>query len=244
MASARTPGHLAESNQSAGFKQPIQQLRGVTNFGIRSRPLGSGTIQITAGTASPGVNTVTATVNGVAISGVVDWITSHTATAQDLAQSINATTGHNYVATSSTDTVTVMQRTSGAITGSLAATVAGDVTTTDTDFSNDTDTWTEHVGGDTFDGDLYYELGFSSALITNITDADDMLLVDINLYCDGQAFQYWMGGMRGNAAASALIQGLPVATVTWEKVEWMGAGVTMTIKLAADEELLYKVRYI
>lgn len=245
MGNVRTLGHLAESNQSGSFKDAIQQLRGVTNFGLSSRLLATGTIQITAGTADPGVNTVQAFVDGVAISGIVDWITSDDATAQDLAQSINALGGsHNYVATSATDTVTAMQRTGGAIAGPLAATVAGDVLTTDVDFSGATDAFTEHVSGATFDGTDFHELGFTPSVLRDLTNPSDALLVDLNIFVDGQAWQYWMGDIRADAAAAAIVQGLQVATVVFELVEWLGAQSSFVIKLASDEELLYKARYI
>lgn len=264
MASPRTPGHLAESNNTgAKFKDSVSAHRGMSMIGLRHRPLATGTIQVTAGTADPGVNTVTAVVGTEAISVTVDWVTSHTATAQDLAQAINDAAldisagglGHNYVATSATDTVTVRQRSSGAITtGALDGTVAGDVTTTDVDFSIDTNTWTEHVSGATMDGDLYYELGFSGDLlfasdIGTAANGDalvpgDIMLVDVRIHVDGQAWAYYTGGLRANAAASALVQGLQVADGAAELIEWLGAQGRLIIKLAADDELLYKARYI
>lgn len=249
MADPRITGELAVSGKQTSLEHGIQAYRGVTQLGLRSRPLASGTIQITAGTADPGVNTVQAFIGTVAISAVVDWITSDDATAEDLAIAINVhaaiTTTNNAVAIVSTDTVTVRQRSSGA-EDALSATVAGDVTTTDVDYSIDTDTWTEHVGGATFDGDQYYELGFDASLIYDgdLSDAANIMLIDTRLFVDGQAWQYWMNGIRANAAASALVQGLPVATVVWELIEFLGAQATFIIKLAADEELLAKNRYV
>lgn len=253
MASARTAGHLAESNSSGTFKEPIQAYRGTTNFGLRHRRLGTGTIQITAGTNSAGVNTVRATVNSINISAEVDWTTSNNATAALLAVAINLGANgadggavHNYVATVSTDTVTVRQRSSGAVTGALAATVGGDVLATVVDFANDTDTWTEHVSGAAFDGDDYYEIGFDSALIwtADLAAAGDILLIDTRFYVNGQAWQYWTNGFRAIIAATALEPGIPIATVTFELIEWLGGGGLLVFKLAADSTLYYKARYV
>lgn len=250
MANARTPGHLGESNNSGTFKDPIPFDKGLSHHGLRTRPLAPGTIEITAGTLSAGVNTVTATVNGIDISAVIDWGTSHAATATALGVSINAfangATPHNYVATVAAAVVTIRQRTSGAITGALAAVVGGDVTTTDVDFTIDTDTWTELVSGATQDGNEYYELGFDGGLVYDgdLAGSDDMFITSIEILVDGQAWAYYMNGLRANATASALVPGAPIATAVFEKVEWLGAQANFIIKLAADEELLYKARYI
>jgi len=103
----------------------------ISNFAI-------GSVEVTAGTSSAGVNMITdVTVNSVSVMATanVDWTTSHANTAQLLADSIN---GHF----SSPDYIAVVE--SGAVcrifaqvagTGPsgfvVAATVAGDVTTTD-----------------------------------------------------------------------------------------------------------------
>ena len=251
MADARIPGTLPVTDKLASLEHAIQAYRGTTNFGLRTRPLATGTIQITAGTSSAGVNTVRAVINSINISAAVDWTTSHSATAALLAVAINAQANdsslpHNYVATVSTDTVTIRQRSSGAITGALTATVGGDVLATVVDFSIDTDTWTEHVGGATFDGDLYYELGFDPTLIYDgdLSDAANILLVDTRIFVDGQAWAYWVNGFRAFLDATALVQGLQVATATYELIEWLGAQATLIIKVASDEELLVKNRYI
>lgn len=251
MANPRIPGTLAVTGKQESMEHGIQAYRGTSNLGLRSRPLGTGTIQVTAGTLSAGVNTITAVVNSVAISDVIDWGTSHDATAAALAVSINAFANgagadHDYVATVTTDTVTVRQRSSGAIVGSLTATVGGDVTATVVDFANDTDTWTEHVGGATFDGDLYYELGFDSTLIYagDFAARADIMLIDTRILVDGQAWEWYMNGIRANAAATALVQGVQVATATYELIEWLDAQAQLVIKVVSDEELLVKNRYI
>lgn len=250
MADPRIPGTLPVSDKLRSLEHAIQAIRGVTNFGLRVRQLGEGTIQITAGTSGAGTNKVKALVDGTDISAFVDWTTSHAATAALLAVAINAFadasgTEHNYVATVSSATVTVRQRTSGAITGSLTATVGGDVAATVVDFSGDTDTWTEHVSGAAFDGDKYYQLGFDSTLIF---DADfaanaDILLRDIRLYVNGQAWAYWANGFRAIIGATALEPGIPIATVTFESIEWLAAGNLLVIKVAADATLYYVARY-
>lgn len=253
MADPRIPGTLAVTGKQTSLEHGIQAYRGVTNFGLRVRPLAPGTIQITAGTSSAGVNTVRAFVNSVAISLEVDWTTSHAATAALLAVAINlgangadGGTPHNYVATVSTDTVTVRQRSSGAVTGALTATVGGDVLATVVDFSIDTDTWAEHVSGAAFDGDEYYEIGFDSSLIfdADFTDAANILLIDTRFYVNGQAWEYWANGFRAIAAATALEPGIPIATVTFELIEWLNAGGLLVFKLAADSTLYFKSRFI
>lgn len=242
-------GQLPSTERSSSAREAIQAYRARVNFGLRSRPLGSGTIEVTGGAA--GTDTFDPQVNGVSlVSAPVAWTTSHNATATAIATAINANyANHNYVATVSADTVTVMQRKSGAITGSLATVVAANATTTDTDFSNDTDTWTEFVSGATFDGDLYYELSWSGALlaIEDVTTTN-LRAVDLTCYCDGQAVAFWVGGLR--TASNAIVQGIPLATATWYHATHGGylpmldTSLPIIVKIASDEELLYSVGVI
>lgn len=105
----------------------------------------TGTVQVTGGSASPGVNRIkTLTVDGVdLIDAPVDWVGSDAATANSLAVAIsnNAYT-HGYTASASGDTVTI---TAKAGTGSspnglvVAATTGGDVTVSTTNMSGGVD---------------------------------------------------------------------------------------------------------
>lgn len=98
--------------------------------------LASGTVQITGGTSSPGVNRVVQiSVNGVNLmSGPVDWATSNTATATGIAANAAAhTSSPEYTVTSATDTVTIkpLAGTGASVNGFvIVVTVAGDVTVT------------------------------------------------------------------------------------------------------------------
>lgn len=254
MASARTPGHLAESNESSAFKQPIGAFRGVTQHGLQSRPLATGTIQVTGGAA--GTDTFLPTIGGVAIvSAAVEWTTSHNATAAAIATAINANKAGNVsngiyvIATVSADTVTVMQYKSGAI-GTLATTVVNAATTSTTDFSGDTNTWTEHVSGASFDGDKYYELWWDPSDIEDALDADgnpvdmaDAMLLDIKFQTAAQTFLLWNSDIR--MASNAIVNASPAfAAATWKTVEWLNAGYPLIIKLAADDTLYVEARYI
>lgn len=254
MASARTPGHLAESNRSAAFKDPVQAFRGMTQHGLQSRPLATGTIQVTGGEA--GTDTFLPTIGGVAIvERAVEWTTSHAATATEIASNINAwrdanaANGIYVIATVSGDTVTVMQYKSGAI-GTLDCTVDGDATTTDTDFSGDTNTWSEHVSGATFDGDKYYELWWDPSNIEdaldaagNVVDMTDAMLLDIKFQTAAQTFLLWTGGIR--TASNAIVNASPAfAAGAWKTIEWLNAGFPIIIKLAADATLYVEARYI
>jgi hypothetical protein len=227
----------------------LQLDRGVTQFGVKVRPLGTIAIQLTAGS---GAATWTYKDNGVAIMAPVTFSANLNTTAALIAVAINAfrlanPTISNWVATASTDTITLRQIRSGAA-GTIPLPATGDAAgapANSGNVSNDTDTWTEFVGGATFDGDLYYEMTWDGSLVLDAgVSLSKAVLRAISLYCDGQAFQYWLGGLRANAAATALIQGIPVASQTWEEnIPWLGAVSTFTIKVASDEELLVKAKY-
>ena len=237
-------GQLPTSPLPTNLSAAVGTYRARVTTGLRTRPLATGTIQVTtagaADTFDPKVNSVSL------VSAPVVRDTNINTTAAAIATAINANAAnHNYFATVSTDTVTVRQKKSGAITGALATTVTGTGATTTTDFSIDTDTWTEFVSGATFDGNLYYELSWSGALLTiQGVGADTARAVDIDFYCDGQALTFWT---EIRTASNVIVQGLPLATATWLHATYGGAwpffdrNIPLIVKLAADEELLYSV---
>jgi hypothetical protein len=107
---------------------------GVNILGGDSEVLATGSIDITGGTSNPGTNTVdTITVDGVDILGTaVDWDTSDTQTASDVADQINAhTSSPNYTAVNDGATIDIT-----AVAGSgsspngfvVGSTSSGDVT--------------------------------------------------------------------------------------------------------------------
>jgi hypothetical protein len=243
-------GRLPETTRSTQFAAPIQTNRGWTNLGLRLRALAVWTFQVTGGTSSPGVNTFNLTVAGASIlGGTVDWTTSHNATALLISIAVNANSGSTgLMATNTTDTVTIRQITGGALT--ITKVVAGDAAGTLAQSTAGTDTWTAFVSGATFDGDLYYQLGWSGALVTEAgslgTDMTNARLTSIDLYCDGQAFQLWSGGLRATATTNAaIIQGISTATATWLRdLPWFNTDIPLIIKVAADEELLYIAKFV
>lgn len=227
-----------------------QLYRGWTNFGLRSRPIGRWTYQVTAGSAGA-PNTHNLTVGGVSIcGGAVTQAASNNATATAIATAINANayaavaSGGGYYATVSTDTVTIRQRKSGAIT--ITKTVAGDATGTLTAAFASSDTWTEALSGATFDGNEYYELGWDGSQVidlnqgTNLTNAT---VTSVRLKVTGQAFELWAG--EGVATSSnVILAGDTTAADTWtEDLPWVNAAFPLTIKLAADAVLSHHVKY-
>lgn len=223
------------------FGSIANTVRGRVNVGLRYRGLGRWTFQVTGG--DDAADTFDFTADGTSIlSAPVAWTTNHNTTAAAIATAINANQAvSGFIATVSTDTVTIRQVTSGAVT--LAKVVVGDAAGTLTAAFASTSTWTEFVSGDTFDGDEYYELSWLGSLVAmgsvTLTNA---VLRAISLMCDGQAFQTWTGGLR--TESNAIVQGIPTATATWRtSVPWLASAVPMIIKLAADEELLYEAEY-
>lgn len=243
-------GKLPETKAGGPYESVMQAYRGRVPYGLRYRALGSGTIEVTGGDDS--ADTFDPQVNGVSlVAAPVAWTSSNAATATAIATAINANqANHNYIATVSSATVTVMQRKSGLVPGALATVVVSDATTTDTDFSNDTDTWTEFISGATFDYALYYEISWSGTLLAVYgVDTDDARSVDIDLYCDGQALTFWPGGLR--AAGNTIAVGLPLATATWLHSTYgtfwpiLDPSIPFVIKIdTADEELLYSAGVI
>lgn len=121
----------------------------------------TGSVTITAGSASPGVNKVsTLTVNGVTmLSAAVDWITSHSVTATNLATAINSgPQAANYSAIAVGAVVTITARTYGDAPNGyvVATTVGGTVTTTTSNMAGGaTAGMTRVVDAKAFDGALY-----------------------------------------------------------------------------------------
>lgn len=240
------------------FGQRFQNYRGCVQFGLRARALGTITIQITAGS---GAATWVYKEGTTALHAAVTYAVSLNNVALLIAQAINANaSAHNWVATVSTDTITLRQRRGGA-SSTITLTATGDAAGAPANSGNptgDTNTWTEVVSGVVFDGDLYYELGWSGALVVGgvAPGADtgttgygggltNAMMGALSLYSNGQAFAYWMGGLRALADASALAAGIPIVTVTWtDFIEWLDCVQPFVIKVAADNTALhYKVKY-
>lgn len=228
------------------FSRPIPTHRGWTNFGLRSRPIGRWTFQITGGTAGA-ANTYDITVAGVSLTGtpVVCTATPNT-DAASFATAVNARTATTGVyATVNTDTVTLRQRKSGALT--FTKVVTGDATATLTAAFASSDTWTEALSGATFDGNEYYELSWLGSLVVDAaqgTDLTNAMPVSVRLKVTGQAFELWSG--EGVITASnVILAGDPTAADTWtEDLPWLNGTLPLTIKIAADAVLAYHVKYI
>lgn len=233
-----------------------QHYRGCVQFGLRSRPLGTITITITAGSGSA---TWLYKEGTTALHAVVTYDTSLANTALRIAQAINNNaSAHNWVATVSTNTITLRQR-RGGVSGTITLTATGDAAGAPANSGNptgDTDTWTEVVSGTAFDGDLYYELGWSGELVVGgVAPASDVtsygggltnaIMGAISLYSNGQAFDYWMGGLRAISTAASLASGIPIASATWSDfIDWLNCAQPLVIKVAADNTALhYKAKY-
>ena len=216
----------------------IESYRGWTNYGLRKRVMGRWTFQVTGG--NDATDTFNFTVGGASIcGGVVAWTSSHNATATAIATAINAQ-GNNYIATVSTDTVTIRQRkTAGAVT--ITKVVVNDAAGTLTAVTASTDTYTEHISGGSMDGDEYYELTWSGALCTE-ESLGNATLVAIRFYVSGQAFQLYAGGIR--QSANVILTGDPTAAATWtEDLPMLNAARNLVIKVAADDTLQYHAKY-
>lgn len=221
----------------------MQTRRNWVNDGLRSRVLARWTYQVTGGTnAAPNTHNLTSGGSSI-LGGAVQQAASNNATATAIATAVNANTATTGLfATVSTDTVTIIQGKSGAQT--LVKVVAGDATGTLTAAVASTDTWTEVVPGATFDGNEYYELSWSGALVVstalgvNLRGAVPMF---IRLRVTGQAFQLWSGrGIR--APSNTVLTGNETAADTWtNSLPWTNASVPLLIKLAADAPMLYEV---
>lgn len=238
-------GQAPSSPVPKGMSALLNTCRGWTNFGLRSRPIGRWTFQVTGG--NDAADTFDFTVAGVSIlAAPVAWNTSHNQTATDIATAINANAAASgFYATVSTDTVTIRQRKSGAKT--ITKVVVSDATGTLTAAFASSDTWTERLSGVTLDGDEYYELGWSGALVVDSAQSTDLTnarIVDIQLKVTGQAFELWSG--EGVAtSANVILAGDPTAADTWTLVlPWMDAAFPLTIKLAADAVLAYHANVV
>lgn len=136
----------------------------------------TGTVTITGGTASAGVNMVSAlTVNGVAIiSAPVDWTTSNGATATALAAAINGgpqTANYSAAAVGAVVTITALEHGTGPNGYVVDATGAGNVTTTDVNMaSGTTSTMTRVLDAKAFDGALYVVAEFDDGGVYHFYD--------------------------------------------------------------------------
>ena len=136
----------------------------------------TGTVTITAGTASAGVNKVSAlTVNSVSlISAAVDWVTSHPATATALAAAINSgpqAANYSAIAVGAVVTITALTYGDGANGYVVDATGAGDVTTTDVNLASGVSaTMTRVVDAKAFDGALYVIAEFNDGGVYHFYD--------------------------------------------------------------------------
>ena len=222
------------------------QHRGWTNYGLQKRVMGRYTFQITGGSNGAG-NTYDLTANSVSLVGTPVASTGTPNTdAASFATAVNARTSvTGFYATVSTDTVTVRQGISGAVT--MAKVVTGDATATLATGVASTDTWTEHLSGVSFDGDEYYQIRWLNTLVvstpqgTNLTGAT---CTAIKIKVTGQAFELWNG--RGvETSSNTILAGDPTAADTFtEDLPWVNCATPMTIKVAADAVLSYHVKYI
>lgn len=234
-------GHLPLDLRDA----PVQVPRGWVTGGLRYRPIGRWTYQVTGGTEGSS-NTHDLLADGVSIlTAPVAQGSSNANTATAIATAVNANSAASgFYATVASDTVTVRQRRSGART--VTRVVDGDATGTLTAAFASTNTWTHHVSGATFDGDEYYELSWSGELASDAPGGLDLsraALVQVALR-SAQALQLWSGpGVQ--VTANAIIQGDPVDADTWTDVlPWTDAATPLTVKLAADGALFYRAFYL
>jgi hypothetical protein len=160
--SASTPGSL-----------PVQvQYQRLQAGGTRA----TGSVTITGGTASAGVNKVTqVTVNGVdLLTAAVDWTTSHADTATALASAINGNTdasGYTAVANSATVTITAVLHGTGPNGFTVSTTNGGDVTTSTANMAGGTTATMVRVHDvDTFDGKFYVIAEFDDGGIYHFYD--------------------------------------------------------------------------
>jgi hypothetical protein len=236
-------GELPESGLGRALANKIQAARAWSILGLRCRALAVWTFQCTAGTANA-ANTFDLTVGGTSIlGGAIESLGDTSDDAEAIALAVNTqtlTTG--LIATVSTDTVTIRQAAEGG-TLTITKIVTGDAAGTLTETNAGTASWTTVNSGDTFDGDLYYQLGWSGALMLPIFA--NARLVDIKLMTAAQDFMLWSGGMRAASDASAILDGDDIDAATWtDRLPWMDAEVPLVIKLDADDPLTYKARLI
>lgn len=137
---AATPGtsftYEAETrNGGTNADQSITLAQTVANVAAAAEVLASSSFTVTGGTASAGTNKITSVkVDGVEIlTTAVDWITSHTVTAANIAAQINTTASTpEYTATSNGPVVTISPAagTGARVNGyAVTTTVGGNLTT-------------------------------------------------------------------------------------------------------------------
>lgn len=240
-------GQAAESEKGKVLAEKLQTHRGWTNAGLRRRPHGRWTFELTAGSNDP-ANTYDITVGGTSILLAPVQATGVLNTdAASLATAINANSAASgYYATVSAATVTIRQRGTGAVT--LVKVVTGDATATLTAAFASSDTYTEVLSGTAFDGNEYYQLTWSGALVVDAPGGVDLTgarICHIDLYGDDQAFELWSGkGVQ--TSANVILAGHPVDADTWENnLPWVDSALPMTIKFAADVTTFkYRAKYI
>lgn len=143
---ARTAGvafTLAKATVDNGANpdQDITLLSVQANVAGVDEVLATGTITITGGTSSPGINRIASvTVNGVAVTSVaIDWATSHTATATALAAEIirgQATHGYSATAFGAVVTISAADGTGATPNGYVVSVItSGDVVASKTDMA-------------------------------------------------------------------------------------------------------------
>lgn len=149
MITATTPGTSftsakATTNGAGVNDQDITLATVQANVAAVAETQATGTIQVTGGSSSAGVNVISdITVNSVSLlASPVDWVTSHSGTASALVTAINnLTSTHGYVAVSVGDTVTITAAvgTGATVNGHVVASVipgTSNVTTTDVNISS------------------------------------------------------------------------------------------------------------
>lgn len=233
-------GALPRDRQGEAMQTP----RGWTNAGLKARPVGRWTFEVTAG--DDAADTFNLLADGVSILlAPVAWTTSHSATATAIATAVNANSmASGFYATVSSATVTIRQRSSGLV--AMTKAVVNDAEGTLTAAFASSNTWTEIISGATFDGDEYYQLVFDGSLVRDVpagVDLSNAVAAAAWMRVTGQAFQLWSGkGVQ--TAGNVILSGDPTAADTWtEKLPWV-SGLPLTVKLAADAPLIYRVLYL
>ena len=168
-------------------------------FGAKSDLVGfadgtaaTGTVQVTAGTNSAGVNKIDGvTVNSVEVAnGSVDWVTSHSQTATNLATGINDKISvPDYTASASTDTVTITSVKFGTTVNTfvVAATVAGDVTTTDVNMASGVDGAAKLIP---YRGNLLGNLDAAQEFIQRLNTDDITVDTALSFFSNGTTITY------------------------------------------------------
>jgi hypothetical protein len=249
----------------------LQTPRGWVNAGLRRRAIGTQTLQVTGGAG--GGDTFDPKLNGVSlVASPVAWATSHSATAAAIAAAINANVVNHpqmgVFATVATDTVTLKQLRSGAITGVLTCTLTGAATVTIANggnFTGDTDTWTviecgaanglpdtglyelgwcpdDALGVETPESEAAAANGTAQTLLSKQSHFAGAQLVNINLSLD-QNLTYWRGKLAatGRTLASGTAKDLQL-TVGGKSGQTVATGII--VQAAAAAAVSYDNSYV